>query len=65
MNYGEEPALMLHRNRKAKIRTQRIICPDTHVRKRAASRNEFLANLLVAEKELQTDRKSTRLNSSH
>src|SRR5216683_2787003 len=45
---------MLHGNRNAEVRTQRIIGPDTHVRERATSRNELLTNLLMAEIELQT-----------
>src|SRR5713101_4709418 len=45
---------MLYGNRKAEIRTQRIIGPDTCVCERATTRNELLANLLVPEIELQT-----------
>src|SRR6202171_2864076 len=54
LNHGEEPTLVLYGNRKTEIRTQRIIGPDTRVCERATTRNELLANLLVAEIELQT-----------
>src|SRR6267378_367580 len=45
---------MLHGNRKTEIRTQRIIGSHTRVCERATTRNELLANLLVAEIKLQT-----------
>src|SRR2546429_2046557 len=54
LNYRKEPALVLHGNRKTEIRAQRIIGSDTRVCERAPTRNELHANLLVAEKELQT-----------
>src|SRR6267142_5537597 len=54
LNYGKKPTLVLHGNRKTEIRTQRIIGPDTRVCQRATTRKELLANLLVAEVELQT-----------
>src|SRR6266404_351478 len=53
LNYGKKPTLVLHGNRKTEIRTQRIIGPDTRVCQRATTRKELLANLLVAEVELQ------------
>src|SRR5260370_20876861 len=51
--HRKEPAFVFYRNRKTEIRTQRIIRPNTRVRERATPRNELLADLLVAEKELQ------------
>ena len=54
LNHREEPPLVLHGNRKTQIRTQGIIGSGTEVSERAATREELLTDLLVAEVELQS-----------
>src|SRR5262249_24897816 len=49
LNHREQPTLVLHGNREAQIRTNRIVASHADVGQRATARNELLADLLEPE----------------
>src|SRR5258708_37821236 len=54
LNHGKEPALVLHPGGEAEVGTHPIVAAHANIGQRAPSGNEFLANFLVPEIELQS-----------